>query len=452
LRADINGPRRRREEASGLAMLTLQLSIVLLLILLNGFFSMAELALISARRARLQPLAGSSPGAEAALALKADPARLLATVQIGITVIAVLSGSFGQATLGERLQAYVAGHGGAAAGHAHLIAGVVVVTGISYLSLVLGELLPKRIALGNPEAIAARLSRLMRVIARLAAPLEWVLSTSTDLILRLLPLHATPPSVTDEEIGFMLREGAAAGHIPPGETVIVEMALRLGDRRVATVMTPRTQIEFLDLDDPEDEIRRRVRDSAYSRFPVVEGGTHQLAGIAQVKDLLAASFAGQPFNLRAALRPPLYVPNTVTVLRALEIFKTSGEPMALVVDEYGDLEGLVTLTDILEALVGELPGAGDTDPRIIRREDGSLLVDGMLGLDELKQLLSVANLPGEDPEFHTLGGYLMARLNRVPMVADRVAADRWGFEIIEMDGRRVDRVLIAPLRAMGRRG
>jgi putative hemolysin len=275
---------------------------------------------------------------------------------------------------------------------------------------------------------------------------------TTDLILRVLPLRGAPPAVTDEEIGFMLREGAAAGHIPLGETAIVEMALRLGERRISAVMTPRTQVEFLDLDDPEEDIRRRIRDSAYSRFPVVQGGTHQLAGIVQVKDLLAPLLLGQPFDLRAALRPPLFLPNTVTVLRALEVFKTSGEPLALVVDEYGDLEGLVTLTDILEALVGDIPGSGESDTRIVRREDGSLLVDGMVGLDELKQILGVAHLSGEDPEFHTLGGYLMARLNRVPMVADRITADNHRFEVVEMDGRRVDRVLVVPLRAKGRRG
>jgi putative hemolysin len=435
-------------------MLALQISIVVLLILVNGFFSLAEMALVSARRARLQPLAGEgNAGAEAALEFKNDLSRLLATVQIGITVIAVLSGTYGQATLGERLQDVLAAEGGAAAPYAHLIAGAVVVIGISYFSLILGELVPKRIALSNPETIAAHIARTMRWIARVAAPLEWLLSTTSDLILRTLPLRKEPQGVTDEEIAYMLREGAAAGHIPPGEAPIVEMALRLGDRRVSTVMTPRMQLEFLDLDDPDEELRRRIRDSAYSRFPVVEGGTHQLAGIVQVKDLLAAVLAGQPFNLRGALRPPLFVPNTVTVLRALEVFRSSGEPAALVVDEYGDLEGLVTLTDILEALVGDIPGAGETgDPRIVRREDGTLLVDGMIGLDELKQLLGVAHLPSEDADFHTLGGYLMARLNRVPMVADRIAADRWRFEIVEMDGRRVDRVLVAPVRAKGMRG
>jgi putative hemolysin len=229
------------------------------------------------------------------------------------------------------------------------------------------------------------------------------------------------------------------------ETAIVEMALRLGDRRISAVMTPRTQIEWLDLDDPEAENRRKLRESAYSRFPVVQGDSQHVLGIVQVKDLLTAALAGGPFDLRAAMRPPLYLPSTVTVLRVLEVFKSSGEPMALVVDEYGDLEGVVTLTDILEALVGDIPGIGETDQRIVRRDDGTWLIDGMVGLDELKQVLGLAHLPGEDADFHTLGGYLMARLNRVPMVADRVAAAGFRFEVVKMDGRRVDRVLVAPV-------
>jgi putative hemolysin len=434
-------------------MLTLHLAILLLLILLNGFFAMAEIALVSARPAQLQPRAAEgSTGAQAALELKADPSRLLATVQIGITIIAVLTGTFGEATLGESLQDDLAAHGGLLGRYAHVISMAVVVIGISYFSLILGELLPKRLALLRPEPIAAALARFMRGLARVAAPIEWLLSATTDLLLRLLPLRGGPTPVTDEEIGFMLREGVAAGHIPQAETAIVEMALRLGDRRVSAVMTPRTQIEFLDLEDTEEEIRARIRDSAFSRFPVVQGGTHQLAGIVQVKDLLTAALAGQNFNLRAALRPPLFLPNTVTVLRALEVFRTSGETMALVVDEYGDLEGLVTLTDILEALVGELPEAGEGDPRVVKREDGTWLIDGMVGLDELKQVLGVAHLPGEDADFHTLGGYLMAQLNRVPMVADRVTAGDYRFEIVEMDGRRVDRVLVAPVKAKGRLG
>jgi putative hemolysin len=292
----------------------------------------------------------------------------------------------------------------------------------------------------------------MRAFARVGAPIEWFLSASTDLVLRLVALRSagTAP-VTDEEITFMLREGVATGHIPEAETAIVEMALQLGERRASAVMTPRTRIEWLDLDDPEAENRRKIQESAHSRFPVVEGGSQQVIGIVHSKDLLIGALAGQPFDLRTATRPPLYLPNTVTVLRVLETFKTSGEPMALIVDEYGDLEGLVTQADIFRALVGDIPGSADADQRIVHREDGTWLIDGMVGLDELKQVLGVASLPGEDADYHTLGGYMMARLNRIPMVADRISAAGYRFEVVKMDERRVDRVLVSPVRAQGRR-
>jgi putative hemolysin len=434
-------------------MLILHLSIVLLLIIVNSVFAMAEIGLVSARKARLVPLAeAGNRGAQAALELKADPSRLLSTVQIGVTLIAVLSGTFGEATLGDQLERQLASYTGFIARYAHVISMAVVVVGISYFSLILGELVPKRIALLYPERIAAGLGWLMRAIARAGAPIEWFLSASTDLVLRLLPLRnqgAEP--VTDEEITFMLREGVATGHIPHAETAIVEMALRLGDRRASAVMTPRTQIEWVDLDDSEEDNRRKIRESAYSRFPVVQGGSQQVVGILQAKDLLDECLARQPFDLRAATRPPLYLPNTVTVLRVLEVFKTSGEPMALIVDEYGDLEGLVTPSDILETLVGDIPGSPEADQRMVRRDDETWLIDGMVGLDELKQVLGISRLPGEDPDFHTLGGYLMARLNRVPMEADRISAGDWRFEVVKMDGRRVDRVLVTPLKGRNRR-
>jgi putative hemolysin len=424
-------------------MLLAQFIVVFLLVLLNGFFAMAEIALVSARTARLKAFADANKrGATAALELKSDPSRMLATVQIGITVIAVLSGTFGQATLGERLQGVLQQYPGPLARYAHAISIAIVVLAISYLSLIIGELAPKRIALAHAEGIAAALSRPMRVLSRIGAPIEWFLSASTNLILQLLGLrseHAAP--VTDEEISIMLREGTATGHIPRAETEIVEMALRLGDRRASTVMTPRTRIEWLDLNDPAEENRRKIRESPYSRFPVVEGGSHQVVGIVEAKILLTHCLVGQPLDL----------PNTVSVLRVLDMFKSSGEPMALIVDEYGDLEGLVTPSDILEALVGDIPGASDTDQRVVRREDGTWLIDGMVGLDELKQVLSLSHLTGEDSDFHTLGGYLMARLNRVPMIADRVTANGYQFEIVDMDGRRVDRVLVAPVNTKGRR-
>src|ERR1700730_14977874 len=392
-------------------MLILHLSIVLFLILVNGVYAMAEISLISARKARLLALAeAGNPGAQAAIELKANPSRLLSTVQIGVTLIAVLSGTFGEATLGDRLQHHLEMYPGILGEYAHSISMGVVVIGISYFSLILGELVPKRIALLYPEHIAAALARILRAIGRLGAPVERFLSASTNFVLRLLPLRSQGAApVTDEEINFMLREGAATGHIPHAETAIVEMALRLGDRRASAVMTPRTQIAWLELDDPEEENRRKIRESAYSRFPVVQGGSQQVIGIVQAKDLLASCLAGQPFDLRAATRPPLYLPNTVTVLRVLEVFKTSGEPMALIVDEYGDLEGLVTPSDILEALVGDIPGSGaEADQRVVRRDDGTWLIDGMVALDELKQGLRASRLPDEHMDFHTLGRYLMA--------------------------------------------
>src|SRR5437762_9637677 len=242
-------------------MLTLDLAIVLLLILLNGFFAMAEIALVSARPARLQPMAAEgNTGADAALELKADPSRRLATVQICITIIAVLLGTFGEATLGERLQDYLAEQGSFLADYAHAISMAAVVIGISFFSLILGELVPKRIAMIYPEGIAAALARFMRAMARIGTPIEWLLSTTTDLLLRLLPLRGEPPPVTDQEIGFMLREGVAAGHIPQAETGIADMALRLGDRRVSAVITPRTQIEFLGRAARVEALRRRIRD------------------------------------------------------------------------------------------------------------------------------------------------------------------------------------------------
>jgi putative hemolysin len=434
-------------------MLILHLSIVLLLIIVNSVFAMAEIALVSARKARLVPVAeAGNRGAQAALELKADPSRLLSTVQIGVTLIAVLSGTFGEATLGDQLERQLGTYGGFAARYAHVISMAVVVIGIAYFSLILGELVPKRIALLRPERIAAALGRFMRAVARVGAPIEWFLSASTDLVLSLLPVGSQGAApVTDEEITFMLREGVATGHIPLAETAIVEMALRLGDRRASAVMTPRTRIEWLDLDDPKEDNGRKIRESNYSRFPVVLGGSQQVIGIVQAKDLLAACLAGQPLDLRAVTRPPLYLPNTVTALRVLEVFKTSGEPMALIVDEYGDLEGLVTPSDILETLVGDIPGSPEADQRIVRRDDETWLIDGMVGLDELKQVLGISRLPGEDPDFHTLGGYLMARLNRVPMEADRITAGDWRFEVVKMDGRRVDRVLVTPLKGRSRR-
>lgn len=428
-------------------MLWLQIGIVFLLILLNGFFAMVEMAVVSARKARLQHAADlGREGAKIALELKRDPGRFLSTVQIGITVIGVLASAFGGATLAEALSHYLAAQFPSIAGHATTIGFAVVVIVISYFSLVLGELVPKRLALSRPELIASRLSHLLLLLSTVARPMERLLSASSNLVLRLAPARPTePPSVTEEEITLMLREATAAGYFQAAETAIVQMAFRLGDRRVSAVMTPRTQVEWLDLNDPEEENRRKIRDSDYSRFPVVEESPQQVVGIVQVKDLLTAALAGRPFDIRAAVKPPIYLPNTVMALRALEIFKQSGVPMALVVDEYGDFEGIVTLHDILQSLVGDIAEPGEAENQaVVMRDDGSWLVEGMMPIDQVRDLTGIAGLVEDEADYHTLGGFMMSRINRVPAVGDWIMVDGFRFEVVDMDGRRVDRVLIMP--------
>ncbi len=429
-------------------MLWLQFAFILLLILLNGFFALAEMAIVSARRVRLQRAADlGRAGAKTALELKRDPGRFLSTVQIGITVIGVLASALGGATFAEEFAEYLAPLGlGTKAGPISL---AVVVAVISYLTLILGELVPKRVALSRPEAIGRSLAPMLALMTRLAAPLVWFLSASSNLVLHFLPrAPKESAAVTEEEITIMLREAQQAGNVHAAETAIVQMALRLGDRRVNAVMTPRTQIEWLDLQDDVEENRRKVRDSDYSRFPVFDGGPQQVAGIAQVKDILTAEIAGKPFDLKPLVRPAMFIPETATALRALEMFRKSGEPMALVVDEFGDLQGAVTLDDILQSLVGDIAEPGEPpSPSIERRPDGSFVVDGMTPLDQVRDLLNIMSTSDESGDYHTLGGFVMARLHRIPAVGSRIEVDGVQYEVISMDGRRVDHVLITPTKA-----
>ncbi len=442
------------ENIRGAGMLWLQFAFILLLILLNGFFALAEMAVVSARRVRLQRAAElDRAGAKIALELKRDPGRFLSTVQIGITVIGVFASALGGATFSDALAEYLGPLGlGTKAGPVSL---ALVVAVISYLTLILGELVPKRVALNRPEVIAGRLAPMLALMTRLAAPLVWFLSASSNLVLRFLPrAPSESAAVTEEEITIMLREAQAAGNVHAAETAIVQMALRLGDRRVNAVMTPRTQLEWLDLQDDPEESRRKVRDSDYSRFPVFDGGPQQVAGIVQVKDILTAELNGQTFDLKPLVRPAMFIPETATALRALEMFRKSGEPMELVVDEFGDLQGAVTLTDILQSLVGDIAEPGEpSSPSIERRPDGSFIVDGMTPLDQVRDLLNVVTGDEADSgDYHTLGGFVMARLHRIPAVGSRIEVGGVQYEVIGMDGRRVDRVLITPLKAGGEEG
>jgi putative hemolysin len=412
--------------------MTLELLIVLLLILLNGLFAMAEMAIVSARRARLKHAANQGDrGAKVALTLAENPGRFLSTVQIGITLIGVLAGAFGGATLSKALAVWLAAEFPAAAEYAEAISIGAVVVSITFLSLILGELVPKRLALSRPEAIASWLARGMALLSRIAGPVVWLLSGAT--------------AVTDEEIKVLMQQGAESGHFHPIEKSIVDMALRLGDRRVSALMTPRTQVEWLDLEDPLEETQQKIRESHYSRFPVAEGGRRHIVGVVEVKDLLAGELAGRGFDVRAAMKPPLYIPESAPALKALETFRRTGAPIALIVDEYGDFQGIVTLEDLLEALVGDLPEPGQQEePSVTQRADGSWLVDGMLPIDQLKDTIGLARLPDEDEaSYQTVAGLVMDRLRRIPKAADWFEIDDHRFEVVDMDGRRIDKVMVS---------
>jgi putative hemolysin len=396
--------------------------IILLLILVNGLFTMGEMAIVSARRARLKYMADQgNQGARKALDLLGDPTKFLSTVQIGITVVNMLIGTFGGASIADRLAEK------------------------------LGTLEPIA-AYAHPISIAAVVI-VMGTVSKIAAPFGWALTISTDAVLRLLPVREGQHApVTDDEIKILMQEGTEAGEFHEGERSIVEMALRLGDRRVSALMTPRTQMDVLDLADPPDVVLAKILDLGHSRFPVVEGDTANVIGILEVRDLAAASLKGQPLDIRALMRQPVYIPDTAPALKALALFKNSGNPVALIVDEYGDIEGLVTLNDVLQALVGDIAEPGDpTEQDAVRRADGSWLIDGMMPVDEVEDLIGTVrlHLPDEDAgTFQTLGGFVMASLKRIPSAGDLFELDGYRFEVMDMDGRRVDKVLVSPVETV----
>jgi putative hemolysin len=320
--------------------------------------------------------------------------------------------------------------------------GIVVLT-ITYLSLVIGELAPKRYALGNPERVAAKVARPMRALSRVTLPLVRLLSLSTGALLRVLGMHpSTDPPVTEEEIKIMLEEGTRVGVFEPIEEEMVEHVFRLGDRRVGALLTPRTEIIWIDVDDSEEEMQRKITTSGRSRFPVAKGSLDEVLGVVLAKDLLSQTLDDQPIDLQAVLRPVPFVPETMPALNVLEHFRQGRSKIALVLDEYGGLQGLVTTADILVAIIGDLPGLGDEDEgEAFRREDGSWLIDGLLPLDEFGEIFDVEDLPAAGTE--TVGGLVMTLLGRIPVTGDRF---EWGgllFEIVDMDGRRVDKVLVA---------
>jgi len=429
----------------------LQIAVIVVLTLLNGLFAMSETALVSSRKARLRELAeAGDKGARTALELADSPTRFLSTVQIGISLIGVLAGAFGGATLAGPLAKVLRGVP-LLAPYAGPIAFGAVVVAITYLSLIIGELVPKRLALNGPETIVSRVAGPMRLLSAITAPAVWFLSTSTEGVLGLLGVRQMDTSpVSEQEVEILMEEGAKAGVFEEEERDLVARALRLDDRPVRELMTPRPSVVWLDADDPSEEVLRLARESRHSYFPVARGDLDELLGIASVKDAWARGADEQPAELLGSMRRPALVPEGAPATRALEAFKRSGLPLALVIDERGHIEGLVTLTDVLEALVGEVPDEDESDEEaIVHREDGSWLVDGLLAAEELKERLGSSGLPLHDEEaadYQTVGGMVMDVLGRVPAAGDRFEHEGYSFEVLDMDGRRVDKVLVTALR------
>ncbi len=420
---------------------------LLLLIIVNGIFAMAEIAVVSSRKARLQKYADDgSAGARAALRLHDEPSSFLSTVQVGITSIGILSGAIGEDVLAAPIEAWLALIPGIGDYARPLGLGIVVVI-ITYFSVVIGELVPKRLALLAPERIASVLAQPMAWLEKVTRPLVWLFSFSGDVLLR--PFNARgagEPPVTDEEIKVLMEQGAEAGVFHESEQEIVSNVLRLDEQRIGTIMTPRKDVHFIDLEEPQD-VNEKIAESEYARLVVCKGGLENVIGVLYVSDLLKTVLVGKPLDIEASTRPALYVPDTVTTSQLLDHFRKARVQFALVVDEYGELEGLVSLTDVLTSIVGELPAEDeDVDAEAIQREDGTWLIDASMTVERFNTHFDLDDLPGSDSGgFHTVGGFVMHQLGSVPRVADHFTCLGLRFEVVDMDRHRVDKVLITIL-------
>jgi putative hemolysin len=430
-------PEHPLEEA---VMLYLELLIVIFLIVMNGLLAMSELAVVSSRKSRLEHLANQgSRGARAALRLIDDPSRFLSTVQIGITLVGIIAGAFSGATLGQRFGTWFNTFPSISPYGNSVGIGITVV-GITYLSLIIGELLPKRIALTQPERVASLVAGPMRGLSLVAAPAVWVLHVSTERVLRLLGLAGTrETTVTEEEVKSLIAEGTQAGIFVPQEQEMIEGVLRLADRSVRLIMTPRTRIIWVDVQSDRNTIIDMVRSHRFSRLLVCDGTVDHPVGFIHTKNLLPEALNSEEVTLSELVTPLLYISDRTTVLKLLNRFKKEKVYLAVVVDEYGTIEGLVTLTDVIEAIAGDLPEQGEDDgPQIVQRDDGSWLVDGTVPTDEVETLIGI--YMGEDVEM--LAGFVLDHLGRIPKAGASFLHGNARFEVVDMDGNRIDKVLI----------
>ncbi len=419
-----------------------EILILVLLLLLNGLFVMSEMAVVSSRKARLQQQANEgNRRAGAALDLAQNPGEFLSTVQIGITLVSVLLGAIGGSAFSAPL-AFLLRQWPTISPYADSLAFGVVVVLITSLTLIVGELIPKRLALHQPERIAAAIAGPMSFVSKVFTPLVWLLGKVTEFVLELIGIKPSDePPVTEEEIQLLIDQGTEAGVIEEAEQDMVEGIFSLGDSRVYSLMTPRTEIVWLDIKDSPDEIRNKIIESPYSRFPVCQDSLDTILGIVKARDLLAPpSLSSEDFKLKDKLRPAFYIPETMMASRALEVFKEKNAELMLVIDEFGSLQGLLTLNDIIEEIVGDI----EVEPQATQRQDGSWLLDGLLAVDDFKEIFKVDKLPHEN-EYESLSGFVMMSLGRVPQAADHFEWNGLRFEVMDMDGRRVDKVLVTTL-------
>ncbi|MCU0728675.1 MAG: hemolysin family protein [Sphingopyxis sp.] len=421
------------------------MAIIVALVVLNGLLSMSELAIVSARKPRLEAMVRrGNRGAEAAIALAADPGRFLSTVQIGITMVGIIAGAYSGASLGGPVAERLLAIGDMHPETAETVAFIIVISATTYLSLIIGELVPKQFALRNPEPIAAFAAIPMQWIARLTAPLVWVLDGSSAFIFAMLGLNRENDSkVTAEELHLVVAEASRSGVIEESERAIISGVVRLADRPVREVMTPRPEVDWIDADADADAIRERLVATPHTRLPVAAGTVDNLIGVVQARDIAVALFRGEQIDLRRLMRPATIVPDQLDAMDALTSLRTAEVPMLFVHDEYGHFEGLVTPADLMSAIAGEFASDQDigTDPQIVVRDDDSLLVSGAMPADALADRLGLS-LP-EQRDYATVAGYALAQLRHLPTVGENFVDQGWRFEIVDMDGRKIDKLLVS---------
>jgi putative hemolysin len=427
-----------------------EILIILFLILLNGFFALSEMALVSAKRARLQAAAEQGrSGARSALALMEDPTTFLSSIQIGITLISILTGVFSGRTLAASL-ATLSIHLGAPPEFAEELGFVAVIIVVTYVSLIIGELVPKRIALLHAESLAIFVAPVMRLFARAMAPFVWLLRTSVNAVLKVMPLSSAPQAaVTEDDVRALIAEGTSAGVFLASERRLVEGVLALADRKVGSIMIPRQDVIWLDVEDPIDVLWEQAKSSGHARFLVAREKLDSLLGMVTLATLSEAVHRGR-LDPEKDLEPPLHVPDSISVLQLLDQFQKSSTHLAVVTDEYGEIEGITTPIDILKAIAGELPELGSRErPEALQREDGSWLVDGHLPIEELQRRLNRRDMVGR--EYHTVAGFVLARLGRIPRAGDTLTWRDLKVEIVDMDGVRIDKILLRRVEDMAAR-